>query len=262
VRGGGGMEKIRTLIVDDEPLARQRIRHLLADEPDILVTGECRDGEEALDALRETGSDLLFLDVQMPAKDGFEVLADLDPGQMPVAIFVTAYDQYALKAFEVHALDYLLKPFDEDRFKEALSRARRALEQRSSESFGKKILSLLGEREEAQARLRRFVVRESGRIFFVKAIDVDCIEASRNYAMLYTGNKSHLIRETMAELEKRLDPSQFVRVHRSWIVNVERIRELQPWFNGAYVMIMQGGKRLTSSRSFKENVEAMIMASK
>jgi two-component system, LytTR family, response regulator len=252
------MAQIRTLIADDEPLARQRVRHLLADEPDILVTGECRDGGEALDALRETGPDLLFLDVQMPVKDGFEVLAELGPGRMPVVVFVTAYDQYALKAFDVHALDYLLKPFDEERFKGALGRARRAIEQRAGVTLEKKILSLLGDREDERGRLRRFVVRESGRIFFIHANDVDCIEASRNYATLYTGTKSHMIRETMAELEKRLDPRRFVRVHRSWIVNVERIREIQPWFSGAFVMIMQGGKRLTSSRSFKENVEAII----
>lgn len=253
------MGKILTLIVDDEPLARQRIRYLLANEPDILVTGECGDGEEALDALRETAPDLLFLDVQMPVKDGFEVLADVDPGRMPVIVFVTAYDQYALRAFEVHALDYLLKPFDEERFKAALGRARSELEQRSSENFEKKILALVGEREERQERLRRFVVRESGRIFFVKVSEVDCIEAARNYATLHTATKSHLIRETMADLEKRLDPRQFVRIHRSLIVNVERIRELQPWFNGAYVVIMQGGKRLTSSRSSKKNLEAILM---
>lgn len=254
------MRRIHTLIADDEPLARQRIRHLLADEPDIFVTGECRDGEETLEALRETTPDLLFLDVQMPVKDGFEVLADLDPGRVPVVVFVTAYDHYALKAFEVHALDYLLKPFDEARFKETLSRARRALEQRNSEGLEKKILALLGEREEGQERLRRFVVKESGRIFFVKTSEVDCIEAARNYATLHSGNKSHLVRETMADLEKRLDPRQFMRIHRSLIVNVERIRELQPWFNGTYVVIMQGGKRFTSSRSFKESLESMITA--
>lgn len=253
---------IRALIVDDEPLARQRIRSLLASEPDVEIARECRDGEEALAAILDSPPDLLFLDVQMPVMDGFEVLARLGPGRMPVVIFVTAYDQYALKAFDVHALDYLLKPFDQERFQEALGRARQALEHLADGKLERRILALLAERDEGRAALDRFVVRESGRIFFVKASDVDCIEATRNYVTLFAGKETHAVRQTMAQLEEKLDRRKFVRVHRSWIVNVERIRELQPWFNGTYVVITQGGKRLRTSRSFRENVDALLAATR
>jgi len=253
---------IRALIVDDEPLARQRIRDLAADEADVQVVGECRDGEEALASLAELSPDLLFLDVQMPSMDGFEVLARLGPGRMPVVVFVTAYDRYALKAFEVHALDYLLKPFDRRRFQEALSQARDALQNKAGGRLEGKILALLEEREAKRPCLDRFVVKESGRIFFVRADSVDCIEAARNYVTLFAGKQTHTVRETLAQLEKRLDPRRFVRVHRSWIVNAERIRELQPWFNGAYIVITEGGKRLRTSRSFKENVESLLASSR
>jgi two-component system, LytTR family, response regulator len=250
--------EIRALIADDEPLARQRIRDLLVEEPDIELVGECHDGEETLAAVARSSPELLFLDVQMPGMDGFEVLARMAHGRIPAVIFVTAHDRYALKAFDVHALDYLLKPFDRERFREALNRARNEIHREDSERVDKRIRVLLGEREEERSVLERFVVKESERIFFVNAEAVDCIEATGNYVTLYSGKETHTIRQTMARLESRLDRKRFVRIHRSWIVNVGRIREFQPWFNGEYVVVTEGGKCVRTSRSFRENVESLF----
>ncbi len=248
---------IRTLIVDDEPLARERIRGLLASEPDVELVGEARDGREAVSAIESARPDLVFLDVQMPEMDGFAVLEEVS-SSLPLVVFVTAYDRYALQAFEVHALDYLLKPFDGRRFREALERARAYLAGRTIEDVNRRVLALLERLQARRATLNRFVVRSGGRIRFVRARDVDCIEATGNYMRLHVGGEAHLIRETMASLEAKLDPERFVRVHRSWIVNVERIAELQPWFHGSYLVVLPGGRRIHVSRTFRQRIEALL----
>ena len=249
---------LTVVIVDDEPLARERIRTLLACEPDVEVTAECRNGPEAVAAVRSTRPNLMFLDIQMPEMDGFEVLAELESSQWPLVVFVTAYDQYALNAFEVHALDYLVKPFDPPRFRSALARAREQIAGRATHEVSQRMLGLLEELESRRRCITRFVVSSEGRIFFVKTRDVDSIEASGNYMKLYSGRDTHLIRETMADLEEKLDPTQFVRIHRSWIVNIDRIRELHAWFYGGYIVMLQSGQRIQVGRKYRDNVDRIL----
>jgi two-component system LytT family response regulator len=234
--------KIRTLIVDDEPLARERVRSMVVDEPDLEVIGEARDGAEAVDAILSQAPDLVFLDVQMPKLDGFEVISSVGADRMPPVVFVTAFDQHALRAFEVQALDYLLKPFDQDRFRGALSRVRHQIDAQESGALGKKLLALVrGMNTETpsdapaattEKKSDRMVVKSGGRLFFLRADEIDWVEAAGNYVRLHVGAESHLLRETMNSIETRLNPDLFFRIHRSRIVNIERIKELQPWFNG------------------------------
>jgi two-component system, LytTR family, response regulator len=257
---------IRVLIVDDEPAARARIRRLLKDESDVDVVGEASDGASAVRAITELEPDVLFLDIQMPESDGFDVLARLPNERRPLVVFVTAYDQYALKAFEVHALDYLLKPFDAERFRASFARVRERLaqDQRTDVQLVRSLLDELrsgrtdleklvkGERR----HLERIMVRSSGKITFVKVSELDWLEASGNYVRLHTARGSHLIRETLSNLEARLDPHQFVRIHRSTIVNLDRVKEMQPWFSGDYLVILHSGVKLKLSRSFREAIES------
>jgi two-component system LytT family response regulator len=244
--------KIRTLIVDDEPLARQRLRHLLHADPEIDMVGECGNGREALDALQQYRPDLMFLDVQMPVLDGFGVLEAVGETALPVVIFVTAHDRYALKAFEVHALDYLLKPFDQPRFAAALKRAKDQVKKDRTGAVDQRLLDLLQERSKGSERL---VIKSAGRVTFVRKEDIDWIEAAGNYVRLHTGKEDHLLRESMNGLEAKLDPKRFVRVHRSTIVNVERIRELQPAFHGDYVIFLQDGTELALSRNYRDGLK-------
>jgi two-component system LytT family response regulator len=248
---------IRALVVDDEPLARERIVTLLAKE-DVEVVGECADGAAAIDAILRLSPDLAFLDVQMPGADGFDVIQLVGPSKMPPVIFVTAYDNYALRAFEVHALDYLLKPFDRDRFHAALERARQEIERRQNGALEKRLLALVRDLRPAAQRLDRLVVKSGGRVFFVKAEEIDWIEAAGNYVRLHLGADSHLFRETMNALEARLDPDRFFRIHRSRIVNMERIQELQPWFNGEYLVLLRNGTKLTLSRGYREKLQERL----
>lgn len=248
--------KIRALIVDDEPLARERLRTLLKPEADVEIVGECGDGEKAVSAIRRHKPDLLFLDVQMPERDGFDVLEALGAEEMPVVVFVTAYDKYALRAFEVHALDYLLKPFDRERFQRALERAREQVAGRHSSTLGERLLALLADRATEQKRLQRVVIKSGGRIFFLRVEEIDWIEAAGNYLRLHVGREEHLLRETMNRLEARLDPAKFLRIHRSTIVNLERIREMQPSFHGDYVVLLRDGTRLALSRSHRDKLPA------
>jgi two-component system LytT family response regulator len=251
---------VRALIVDDEPLARQRLRTLLKGESDIDIVGECSDGHEAVAAVRELKPDLLFLDVQMPVLDGFGVLEVLGPEQLPAVIFVTAYDLYAIRAFEVNALDYLLKPFDRDRFRKALSRAREQITKESSSS-GEQLGALLDEVQTARGgrhTLERLVIKSGGRVFFLRAEEIDWIEAAGNYLRLHVGNDMHLLRDTMNNLEARLHPDKFLRIHRSTMVNLERVKELQPWFHGDYKVILLDGTELTLSRSYRPKLKSLL----
>ena len=258
-------EKIRTLIVDDEPLARRNLRVLLEKDPQIEIVDECRNGREAVKAINALSPDLIFLDIQMPELDGFDVLARVDPERIQAIIFVTAFDQYALKAFEVHALDYLLKPFDDERFAFALQRAKSQIDAREINRVSKRLLALLEERESQRSTpeqnyLTRVMVKGAGRVVLLKVDEIDFIEADGNYAKLHVGRKAHLLREKMHDLEGRLDPAKFVRIHRSVIVNLDRIKEMHPHFNGDYIVVLDDGQKLRLSRSRRENLQAKLKA--
>jgi two-component system LytT family response regulator len=246
--------RIRVLIVDDEPLARERIRDLLASASDVEIIGECSNGKEAVAAIREKAPDLLFLDVQMPHLDGFGVVGEVGIEQMPMTIFVTAYDRHALRAFEVHALDYLLKPFDAERFVKALERARSQLEHRQGK-MDQRLEALLSDVQTRAKPLERIMIKSSGRIFFLRIDEIDYIEAAGNYVRLHVGKEDHLLRETMSSLENRLDPRKFLRIHRSTIVNIESIQELQLLFHGEYAVILRNGTQLTLSRGYRDKLE-------
>jgi len=248
---------IRALIVDDEPLARRRIRSLLADEPDISVTDECGTGREAIKIIQEASPDLLFLDIQMPEVGGFDVLQAIPKDRLPFVVFVTAYDQHALRAFEVHALDYLLKPFKQARFKEAIDRVRRQWAKDGSRVPDPGLAALVEKLRSEQRFLTRFMVKESSHVFLVKTDDVDWIESAANYALLHAGDKSHVVRETMRGLETKLCPKTFQRISRSVIVNLDRIKELQPMGKGEYVVVLRDGKKLTMSRGIREVQQAL-----
>ena len=240
------MTRIRTLIVDDEPLARERLRTLLADRPAIAVIGECATGAEAVDAIRRQRPDLVLLDVQMPELDGFDVLAAIAPGEWPTVIFVTAYDQYALRAFDVNAVDYLLKPFDRARFERALGRAEAEIRERGGRDA--KLAALLeGIRRDRQIP-RRLVVKSSGRIFFVNVAEIDWIEAAGNYVKVHVGQDVHLLRDTMKHLETEVVGARFARLHRSAMVNVDRIRELRQGRDGNWEVVMLDGTRHSAGR--------------
>ena len=240
------MTKIRALVVDDEPIARERVLSLLQQEEDVEVVAECGDGPQAVSAIQHHTPDLVFLDVQMPGLDAFGVINAIGAERMPTVIFVTAYDEYALRAFEVHALDYLLKPFGRDRFRETLKHARSSLERRRAGDLGRRLLALVNDIKPEAPKLDRLVVKSGGRVFFLRTDDLDWIEAAGNYVRLHLGEEAHLFRETMTRMEARLDTRRFVRIHRSRIVNTERIKELQPWFNGEYVVVLRNGTRLPS----------------
>lgn len=254
------MKKIRTLVVDDEPLARERLVGLLTNEQDIEIVAQCRDGEEAVTAIVDHEPDLVFLDIQMPQMNGFEVIEAVGGERMPPVIFVTAYDQHALHAFQVRALDYLLKPFDRERFGEALLRARRQIERDETGDLGRRLLALVKDLRRDLPRAERLVVKSGGRLFFLRADEIDWVEAAGNYVRLHVGTTSHLLRETMNAIEGRLDPEKFFRIHRSRIVNMERIQELQPWLNGEYAVLLRTGTRLTLSRGYREKLQDRLRA--
>jgi two-component system LytT family response regulator len=250
--------KIRTLIVDDEPLGRTRLRTLLKSESDFEIVGECGDGKNAVAAIREQQPDLVFLDVQMPELDGFGVVKQIGPEHMPVTIFCTAYDRYALKAFEVHALDYLLKPFDKERFHTALHYARVKIQRERDGKLTDRLAALLDDVKPKTKAIDRLAIKSGGRVIFLRIDDVDWIESSGNYLKLHVGKEHHLLRETMNSLEAKLDAEEFIRIHRSIIVNVGRIKELQPAFHGDYVVILQGGKELPLSRSYRGKLQSLL----
>jgi two-component system LytT family response regulator len=249
--------KIRTLIVDDEMLARERLVQLLKSEPEIEVVGECSDGQEAVAAIQKDAPDLIFLDVQMPELDGFGVLEAVKAEPAPVIVFVTAHDKFALRAFEVHAVDYLLKPFDRERFQKALSRAVERVKNRENASQTQAQSALLAELKSPAKPLERLAVKTSGRVIFVKLSEVDYIESAHNYVELHVEKQSHLLRETLNSIEARLPADKFVRISRSVIVNIERVKELQPLFYGEYTVTLQNGVRLTLSRRYRDKLQQL-----
>lgn len=249
---------LRTLIVDDEPLARERLRTLLGDQPDIEVIGECEDGPAAVETIERERPDLVFLDVQMPELTGFEVLEKLEVGT-PTVIFVTAFDQYAIKAFDVHAIDYLLKPFDRDRFEQALNRARGILQSSARQTeVQKQLRELLDEAAEQRAGPGRLVIRGRGRIHFVSLDDVEYMEAAGNYLRIHTGDESHLLRETLTHMTGRLSGADFVRVSRSAIVRIDRILHMKPRGHGKYLIGLQSGATVRSGQSYADNVARLL----
>lgn len=250
--------KIRALIVDDEPPARELIATLLRDEPDVEIVGQCPNGRKAVAAIERLAPDLAFLDVRMPGLDGFGVLAELPVERWPLIVFVTAYDEHAVRAFEVHALDYLLKPFEYDRLRQSLQRARAKLTQRDGASEQTRLLSLLESLQSRSQSWDRIVVRETGRVTFLKPDEIDWVEAEGNYVCLHVGAKSYLLRETMADAEARLAARKFIRVSRSALVNLERIKEWQPLFHGDSVLILKDGTRLTVSRVYREKLDQVV----
>jgi two-component system LytT family response regulator len=250
--------KIRCLIVDDEPLSRDRITTLLEHVPESEVVGECETGAAAIRAIQELSPDLLFLDVQMPEVDGFGVLAAIPPESAPAVIFVTAYDQYAIRAFEVHAQDYLLKPFDPDRFFTAFRHAaERIRTDRANGSTGK-LTALLEDIERARPRRTRLPIRAGGRVTFLPIDEIDWLEAADNYVRIHANGDVHVIRQTLQRMEQSLPPASFVRIHRSAIVNADRIREIQPWFGGEYVVQLQNGATVHTSRRYRARLEALM----
>jgi two-component system, LytTR family, response regulator len=251
---------VRVIVADDEPIGRHRLVRLLQAEPDTDVVAACADGEEAVEAIREHSPDVVLLDIQMPNLDGFEVVAALGDAQQPVVIFVTAHDQYALRAFEVHAFDYLLKPVDQDRLRETISRAVSTASRSTQPSPTRRILGLLEElnaRERARGR-ERLVVRTPERAFFLRTDTIDYIEAAGKFVHLHVARTVHPLRESMAELEQELDPGRFLRISRSVIVNLDRIQEIQPWFQGDYVLILSDGTKLTSTRGYRDNMRRLL----
>ena len=269
---------IRALIVDDEPLARRGLRVRLERMPAVEVIAECADGEEAVAAIRGLAPDLVFLDVQMPEMDGFAVVHEVGADRMPVTVFVTAFDQHAVRAFDIQALDYLLKPIDDERFELAVARARSRIEHQQAGEFGRRIASVLAEFGPGSAAARqngttagmnpsggsgspypdRFLVRTGGRIAVIPVDEIDWIEAAGNYVTLHVGKRAHLLRESMSAMEQKLDPTRFARIHRSTIVNVARMRALEPFFNREYIVILHDGTKLKLSRSYRDAFDANL----
>lgn len=248
------MNSFRTVILDDERLARQRLRRLLSTAPDFNIAAEFENPVDAIAYLESNETDLLFLDIQMPGLDGFGVLESLPAHRHPLVIFVTAYDEHALRAFDVQAFDYLLKPFDDARLAKTLDRVRKHLAAAPNET----LLSLLNNLRPRPADSARFAIKTPGRVYFVRQDEIDWMEAADNYVNLHVGRETHLIRETMNALEQRLDSQRFLRIHRSTIVNADRIKELRPWFHGEYVVLLKDGTELTLSRTYRERILTLL----
>jgi two-component system, LytTR family, response regulator len=247
--------KLRAMIVDDEPLARERVRTLLAAEPDVTVLAECGSGVEALAAMEQERPDVLFLDVQMPEIDGFQLLQALPP-PLPVVIFVTAFDEHAVRAFDAQALDYLLKPFKPERFRAALARARDQVARQTPAETTRRLMALLEHSPRAE-HLSRIAVRDRNRVRFIKTTDVDWIESSGNYVVVHAGREKHIVRETLAAFEAQLAPREFARLSRSAIVRLDRVQHIEPAFDNEHVVVLADGTRLTMTRGVRELHERM-----
>lgn len=254
---------VRVVVADDERLARQKVRLLLESEPNVTVVAECQDGRQTVSAINCFHPDLLLLDIQMPDLDGFQVLSEISAHEMPVVIFTSAYDQYAIRAFEAHALDYLLKPFDQGRLHQAIERARHELLKSENREMASRIKELLSHLRAgtvpAQADApNRLVIRAKGRVIFLDLEDIDWVEAAANYVRLNVGKESYLLRETIARTSERLNPAQFIRIHRSTIVNVHKIKELIPVNSGEYIVVLKNGKELSCSRGYRALLQRVI----
>lgn len=244
--------KLRLLIVDDEPRARSLIRKMVRADSEVEIVAECANGYEAVAAVKERTADVMFLDVQMPEMDGFAVLRNLDGWELPAIVFVTAYDQYALRAFEVHALDYLLKPFDKERFLRTLQRAKAQLRAATGFAQSQRIAELLERTKTAGSYLERIALKENGRVVLLKVSEIDWIEAEENYVRLHAGERSHMMRQSLTELESKLNPQQFSRVHRSAVINLAGLKEIRPQFHGEYRLLLQNGAQLTLTRTYRD----------
>jgi two-component system, LytTR family, response regulator len=260
------MQKISALIVDDEKPARQRLRDLLDKQPEVAVVGECASGAEAVRLIRESETELLFLDIQMPLMGGFEVIKEVGAARMPVTVFVTAFDAYAVRAFEASALDYLLKPYSDERFDQCLTRALAHVRTQKREEMSRHLISVLAQNQEGGARassthLERLLVKVGGRVLFLPAEEIDWIEAAGVYVQLHAGSRKFLHRASLAELEASLDPRRFIRIHRSSIVNIQRVQELYPHSHGDYVAVLKDGTRLRLSRSYRPKLETRLRQS-
>jgi two-component system LytT family response regulator len=249
---------MKTLIVDDEPLAREGLRLLLSRDTEVSAIGEARDGREAVAAIRERGPDLVFLDVQMPEMDGFAVVRAIGAESMPAVIFVTAHDQYAIQAFEINALDYLLKPVIEERFVKALARAKDRIRSNVAADSSRQIIGLLETIAAPQNYLKRLAVRSAGKTIFLDVEEVDWIGAAENYVEVHVGRANHLLHVTMNALEKSLDPRIFLRIHRSTIVNLGRIKEVQSGAHGEYLITLREGARFQSGRTYADRLKAIV----
>lgn len=248
---------ITVLVVDDEALAREGLRSFLEHEPDVEVVGEARNGNEAIAAIRQLAPDLVLLDIQMPMGDGFAVVRALGSTHRPVIVFVTAHDEYAIRAFEVHAMDYLLKPVERSRFRQTMDRVRATL-RRPDPGVPLRLAALLDQLESHAGTADRLVIKSGGTVSFVDVEEIDWIEAAGNYARIHTGSRRHLIRQTMARLERELDPRTFVRIHRSTIVNLDRVKQIQPYFKGEHVVVLHDGTKLTLSRTYRDRLQDRI----
>jgi two-component system, LytTR family, response regulator len=250
---------IRSLLVDDEPLVRERLRTLLAAHPDVQVVGEVGDGPSALEAFRQLAPHVVFLDIQMPGLTGLEV-AEIwrREGSLPVIVFVTAYDQFALEAFRLHALDYLTKPIDPERFSESLGRVRELLKEPNRDELDRRIQAMLDLHERRQAVRPHVVVREHDRYLLVPTNDIHCLEATGNYVCVHCERANHILRSTLSALEAKLDPQRFVRVHRSWIVNLEQIREAQPWSKSTWILLTRGGLKVPVGQQYRDVLQKIL----
>ncbi len=250
--------RLRAIIVDEEPQARQKIRQMLEGDPDVAVVAECASSRDAIEAIRASTPHLVFLDVQIPELDGFGILEAIGENHTPAVVFLTQYDEYAIHAFEVNTIDYLLKPFDEQRFEHALRRAKDRIKQGNGGNVRQRLLSMLANPRTTGKYPNRLIVRSGGHVHFLRTDEVDWIEAAGNYVRLHIGKETHLLRETMSDIQEKLDPDQFIRIHRSTFVSVDKIKELQPWFHGEYVVILRDGTQLTMSRSYKNNLPELL----
>jgi two-component system, LytTR family, response regulator len=241
------MNPIRCLAIDDEPLSRDLLRRFVAEEPQLQLVGEAATSGAALDLIADTKPDLLFLDVQMPEMSGFDLLDALPPGTLPVTIFVTAYDSYAIRAFDAQALDYLLKPFDRERFHRAVVSAVERIGSERKARYAEKLEKILAERKG-----KRILIRSEGRLIPVRTADIDWVEAEGNYVRVHVGKAEHQIRATLREFSEKLPPASFVRIHRSALVNVSRVAEVEPWYTGEYIVRLLTGRELTLSRTYRD----------
>lgn len=263
--GTAAISRIRVVIVDDEPAARRGVRLLLERDRTVEIVGEAAAGQQATDLIRRERPDVAFLDIQMPGGDGFDVIKEIGPEALPAVVFVTAYDEHALRAFEVNAVDYLLKPYDDARFEAALQRAKDEVRRRQAETVNVRLVQLLDylqrtapEGTDPGKPADRIMLKSAGEIFFLKVAEIDWIEAEGDYMKFHVNGRTHLMRETMARLEARLDPRQFIRIHRSTIVNLDRLQKLSPSFAGEYVVILRDGTKLRLSRGFHERIATLL----